>query len=217
MKLHISIISLLFATVVFSQNKIAEDTNCLAVVKLKYKILDSNAIKAIEFSMINIEYINILSYISKEHTYVAYYNGDKNKWISFQVPFTEVTNDFEFVYPASNKGNLLIVKGMKTKSEIRGRSEYRVHNNKMLIINIDKEPTLIFEATYGCDAAVIPSDGANKANYSYDKYERKMNLTDFGLIISTPVNNGTPPEGCKISDIADGTYLFDGVELKKKK
>jgi len=217
MKQYLTIAALLLTIAVFSQNKTIEDTNCLAAVNLKYNILDSNAVKAIEYPLTNSEYDNILSYVSKGHTYVCYCIGDKNSWTRIEVPFTEATNDFSTVFPASNQGSKLFIKGTVGKSEIHGRSEYRVHNYKMLIINIDKDPIRIFEANYACDATVIPFDGADKSAYSSKKYERKIDLTDYGLIISTPAQNETPSDGCKISAIDDGTYLFDGVELKKKK
>lgn len=216
MKQLLTIFFLLLIIVVFSQTTIAEDTNCLAVVKLKYQILDFNTVKAIEFTLTNSKYNNIISYKSKEHVLIAYYTSDKNKWMCFEVPFSEETNDFEFFCPASNKGNLLVIKGVMSQSEYHGRSEHRTHNNIVLVINIDNEPTLVFKAIYGCDEAEIPYDGAKEIEYSFHTYQRKINVTHTEITISSPDNKVPFSETCRLSDITDGTYIFEGMGLRNE-
>jgi len=215
MKKFVIIFILVLTNTLFGQEINKADSNSLATVKLKYQILDSNTVKLIAFQLTNSKYTNILSYKSKGQVRLAYFTTDKDRWTSIALPFSEETNDFSFINLGSKESSALVVKGMVTKSEKRGRSEHRSHTYVMLIININSAPIQIFKVNYGCDETEIPYDGANKNNYNYNKYERKIEVTDKELILSSPDKKAYSFENCNITEIPDGTYTYDGVKYKR--
>ncbi len=216
MKKLFTLLIIILATAASGQNSNPVDTNCLAIVNLKFEKLDSNAVKSIGFTLLNSKYLNILSYIKKGHIRLAYYTKDKNNWTSIELPFSEVTNDFGFIYSSDSSASGIIVKGNIGKSENRGRSEFRTHTYVMVIINIRSTPTQILKINYGCDEAQIAFDGARDQASFFHKYERKIEVTEKGVIISTPERKLFSFKGSILSDIPDGTYIFDGPGLKKE-
>ena len=213
MKNLLTILTLVLSITVLGQSSGLKKVDCLEIIKLKFQFLDSNVVKAIEYPLTNSKFQNILSYSSKNHIRLAYFTTNRNKWISFELPFSEETNDFKFINIEGK--SKLIVKGMVGNSENRGRSVHKTNKYMMLILNIDKEPTQILKVIYGCDEAEIANDGAKNAPSYFHKYERKIEVNENGLIITTPDKKEYSFEGCVLSEIEDGTYIFEGTGIKK--
>ncbi|HOY31178.1 MAG TPA: hypothetical protein PKW80_04800 [Bacteroidales bacterium] len=217
MRILITFVILAFVTAVSGQVSNPDDTTGLSVVKLKYRVLDSNTVRNISYPLTNSKYSNILSYSDKGKIRLAYFTNDKNKWTSIALPFSEVTNDFKLISPASGSETLLMVRGIKNSTENHGRSVHRTNNYSMLIIKADGAPVQIFKVSYGCDETEIPNDGENESVYDYQSYKRTIEVTEKGITITSPDHVMSIPCSCPLTAIKDGTYIFTGVGVQKEK
>ncbi len=194
-----------------SQNKQNADTNIFEVKALNYQWLDSSAVHSAGFTLTNSKYNNIFTYSAGKKIKLAYSVAGSEKWVSIDLPFTELTNDFSYFQADS----LLMVKGTRSRSEIQGRTTFRLQELVILFIRTGREPLQVFSTVYGCSSSLIPNDGENKDLYQYHISQKKIVYTDRLLSIGITDNNSTA-EYCELSSAFDGDYIYDGFIFRKK-
>ena len=213
MKTISTIFSLCLTISLFGQGVDFESPDSLATVKLDFDILDSNAIKATN-PLININFRNIVSYYSKDGIKLAYCTTDKNKWITFLLPFSERTNDFS-TYNLDKKGQVeIIVRGQILNYGSGGG----IGDEWVMIYNIDSVPTQIFKVHYGCFEESLGDRNKNGEGAYKNGCTRQIKLTDTTIIIS-PLNKNKYPAGtdCTLTNIPSGKYIMESGQIKKKK
>jgi hypothetical protein len=214
MKTTITLLILILVTPVFGQDTDFDQADSLARIEFSYETLDSNAVRLLN-KKININTRSFFDYYSgsSSRTRLAYCTNNKNKWTSILLPFENVTLT-EFKQINIDKKGLaeLEIKGASQDYGSGGGTGIRW----LIIINIDSVPTQILKIFYGCWDESFGDRENNGQGHYYKEYERKITVSENGIIISPLNKKKYPFEECGLTEIPSGTYILNGGEIRKK-
>ena len=206
-----------------------DDSDPFEVRQLTFSILDSNQIKSLlknkriqsskRYSKNIICYQDSFSPNSEEQVYIAYNLKNKNHWISFPVPFHDITYDYRLIN-FDNKGQPELVTSGIIQYDGWPRG-YR-YNGAIMIFNLDSIPTQIFKLFNGCIETNIGGPPTDEGAYEVE-IERKVKIKDRNLHIESITYDTTNEnnkyvfkEFCHFTDIQPGTYkLLKGKFIKQ--
>jgi hypothetical protein len=190
----------------FDDDNSFDDTHPFEIRQLNVVILDSNQIK---IQVNTIQNKSIVCYRdSLGIVRIAYSLSNKNKWISFETPFFNITSDFELINIDNKRKPEIVVKGtMSYESWPYGER----HNDAILIYQINSSPTQIFKLFYRCNEFNVGSRVDGEGAYNYTT-ERKVRIENGDLIIEKYISDVTEidvSEGmdeCHFTEVEAGIY-----------
>ena len=204
-----------------SLNNFFDDNNPFEIRQINFTILDSNKIKKV-VKNINILKTNIICYRGsfwEDTIIIAYSFKDKNKWVSFNTPFHDITYDYKLIN-IDKKGQPEIVVNGTIIYDDWPYGERR--NDAILIYQIDSIPTQILKLFYRCSEFNV-GDRNNKGEGASDyASERKVKIENGVLIVEKYVpnildsNGQTLMDDCHITSIEEGTYKLINGQFKRK-
>lgn len=204
-------LALTLVTYVYGQNSELETPDSLSAIKLDFEILDSNAINRKQ-PLRNILFPNIVTYHSEDGVKLAYYTTDNNKWTSFFLPFSDLTNDFDLVnLDRSGQPELIVIGEDKNYGSGGGTGVTGI-----VILNVDSIPIQIFKVYYSCfEESFGDRQNYGEGNY-FKKYERYLRIKANGIIILPLEKDKYPFSECNLTEIPPGIYVMDNGKIIKK-
>ncbi len=197
-----------FSSLLYGQDNNFYMPDSLAVVKLSYETLDSNAINTAQ-PWINMHLRTIVCLNTDEGVKLAYYTTDKNRWRAFLLPFSRWTNNFDTCNLDKIGQPEIVIKGVIAEYGSRGGTVIA----GMVIINIDSIPTQIFNVLYGC---LQESFGDMTQNGETTSFQRTINIENRAIVISPLDKRKYPFSQCRLTEIPTGTYRMTGGQIRRK-